>query len=212
MKTELGDKVLLYDETVRWCRSRKLRFQWIWPYGVVELNKVNATIWKGRKLKNVHVNGLKPFYWIGGDCKESVSTTSIFLQMAAPPDCLGVLDIVEVAVLSSHRDLGYGTGSFDESARIYCGSLVISIIVSAQQGIRHPQILWAHLIVNALMCSSPSFPPDTLMCSSPSFPPDTSLPFTVHSFVAQNLWSAIIHLQQCVKVCEWVTFSKQTKS
>jgi hypothetical protein len=55
MKTELGDKVLLYDETVRRCRSRKL---WIGPYGGVELNKVNATIRKGRKLKNVHVNGL----------------------------------------------------------------------------------------------------------------------------------------------------------
>jgi hypothetical protein len=60
-----------------------------------------------------------------------VSTTFIFLQMAAPPGCLGVVDTVEVALLSSHHDLGYGTGSFDESAGIYCESLVISIIVSA---------------------------------------------------------------------------------
>lgn len=29
---------------------------------VVELNKVNAAIRKGRKLIKVHVNGLKPFY------------------------------------------------------------------------------------------------------------------------------------------------------
>jgi hypothetical protein len=62
MKTELGDKALLYDETERRCRSRKLSSQWVGPHGVVELNKVNATIRKGRKLKNVHVNGLKPLY------------------------------------------------------------------------------------------------------------------------------------------------------
>ena len=62
MKTEVGHKVLLYDETVRRGRSRNLSSQWIGPYYVVELNKVNATIRKGRKLIKVHVNRLKPFY------------------------------------------------------------------------------------------------------------------------------------------------------
>jgi len=62
MKIEVGDKVLLYDETVRRGRSRKLSSQWIGPYEVVEVNKVNATIKKGRKLIKVHVNRLKPFY------------------------------------------------------------------------------------------------------------------------------------------------------
>jgi len=38
---------------------------------------------------------------------------------------------------------------------------VISSIAGAHQGIPHPQIVSPHLTVNALMCSSPSFPPDT---------------------------------------------------
>ena len=58
----MGDKVLLYDETVRRGRSRKLSSQWIGPYEVVEVNKVNAAVRKGRKLIKVHVNRLKPFY------------------------------------------------------------------------------------------------------------------------------------------------------
>ena len=62
MKIEVGEKVLLYNETVRWGGSRKLSFQWIGTYEVVELNKVNATIRKGRKLIMVHVNRLIPFY------------------------------------------------------------------------------------------------------------------------------------------------------
>ena len=62
MKTEVGHKVLLYDETVRRGRSRNLSSQWIGPYYVVELNKVNATIRKGRKLIKVNVNRLKSFY------------------------------------------------------------------------------------------------------------------------------------------------------
>ena len=58
----MGDKVLLYDETVQWGRSRKLSSQWIGPYEVVELNKMNDIIRKGHKLIKVHVNQLKPFY------------------------------------------------------------------------------------------------------------------------------------------------------
>jgi hypothetical protein len=46
MKIEVGDKVLLFDETVRRGRSRKLSSQWIGPYQVIEVNKVNATIRK----------------------------------------------------------------------------------------------------------------------------------------------------------------------
>jgi len=62
MKTEVGDKVLVYDDTVQRGRSQKLSSQWIGPYEVVEVNKVNATIKKGRKLIKVQVNRLKPFY------------------------------------------------------------------------------------------------------------------------------------------------------
>ena len=61
-KTEVGDKILLYGGTVRRGRSRNLSSQWIGPYEVVELNKVNATINKGCKLIEVHVNRLKLFY------------------------------------------------------------------------------------------------------------------------------------------------------
>jgi hypothetical protein len=56
MKIEVGDKVSLYDENVRRGRYLKLSSQWIGPYEVVEVNRVNATLRKGRKLINVHVN------------------------------------------------------------------------------------------------------------------------------------------------------------
>ena len=62
MKLQVGDKVLLLDETVRRDRSRKLSAQWIGPYTITEIDKVNATIARGRKLTKVHVNRLKPFY------------------------------------------------------------------------------------------------------------------------------------------------------
>ena len=62
MKLSVGDKVLLFDETVRRGRSRKLSSQWIGPYEVVEVNRVNATIRKGRKLMKVHLNRLKHFH------------------------------------------------------------------------------------------------------------------------------------------------------
>ena len=58
----IGDRVLLYDETVRRGRSKKLSSQWIGPYEVIGVDKVNATIKKGRKLQKVHMNRLKPFY------------------------------------------------------------------------------------------------------------------------------------------------------
>ena len=62
LKLQVGDKVLLFDETVRRGRSRKLSAQWIGPYTVTEVDKVNVTIAKGRKPKKVHINHLRPFY------------------------------------------------------------------------------------------------------------------------------------------------------
>jgi hypothetical protein len=40
----VGDKVLLYDETVRRGRSRKLCSQWLGPYEITSLDKINVTI------------------------------------------------------------------------------------------------------------------------------------------------------------------------
>ena len=62
LKLHVGDKVLLFDETVRRGRSRKLSAQWIGPYTVTKVDKVNVTIGKGRKPTKVHINRLKPFY------------------------------------------------------------------------------------------------------------------------------------------------------
>ena len=62
LNLHVGDKVLLFDETVRRGRSRKLSSQWIGPYTITELDKVNATIARGRKVNKVHLNRLKPFY------------------------------------------------------------------------------------------------------------------------------------------------------
>jgi len=61
-KLKAGDKVLLFDETVRCGRSRKLSAQWIGPHTTTEIGKVNGTIARGRKLVKVHINRLKPFY------------------------------------------------------------------------------------------------------------------------------------------------------
>jgi hypothetical protein len=61
-KLQVGNKVLLFDETVRRGRSRKLSAQWLGPYTITELDKVNATITRGRKSVKVHFNRLKPFY------------------------------------------------------------------------------------------------------------------------------------------------------
>jgi transposase InsO family protein len=58
----VGDKVLLYDETVRRGRSRKLSSQWLGPYKIISMDGVNATIKKGRHSQKVHLNWLKPFY------------------------------------------------------------------------------------------------------------------------------------------------------
>ena len=62
LKLQIGDKVLFFDETVCQGRSRKLSAQWIGPYNITEIDKVNATITRGCKVTRVHVNCLKPFY------------------------------------------------------------------------------------------------------------------------------------------------------
>ena len=59
---QVGDRVLLFDESVRRGRSRKLSAQWIGPYTVLAIDGVNATIKRGRNTIKVHVNRLKPFY------------------------------------------------------------------------------------------------------------------------------------------------------
>jgi len=63
-KLQVGDKVLIFDETVRRGRSRKLSAQCIAPYTITEIDKVKATIARGRKVTKVHVNLLRPCYWM----------------------------------------------------------------------------------------------------------------------------------------------------
>jgi len=57
---------LLFDETASRGRSRKLSAQWVGPYTITELDKVNATIVKGRKpvstrqpVKTILLDGLR---------------------------------------------------------------------------------------------------------------------------------------------------------
>jgi transposase InsO family protein len=59
---KVGDKVLLFDESVRRGRSKKLGAKWIGPYTVLAVDGVNATIKRGRAAVKVHVNRVKPFY------------------------------------------------------------------------------------------------------------------------------------------------------
>lgn len=61
-KYKVGQKVLLYDETVCKGWSRKLSPQYIGLYETIAVNRVNATIKKGHNTQQVHVNRLKPIY------------------------------------------------------------------------------------------------------------------------------------------------------
>ena len=58
---QVGDKVLLFDESVQRGRSRKLSAKWVGPFVVLRVDGVNATIIKARSTIKVHVNRLKPF-------------------------------------------------------------------------------------------------------------------------------------------------------
>lgn len=61
-KFQIGDKVLLHDETVRRGRSKKLDAVWIRPYEILMKNSdVNYTIKKGRTVLRTHANQLKLF-------------------------------------------------------------------------------------------------------------------------------------------------------
>jgi len=59
---QAGQKILLFDETIRRERSKKLSLQYVGPYDVLAVNGVNVTIKKGRTTQKVHVNRVRPFY------------------------------------------------------------------------------------------------------------------------------------------------------
>ena len=59
---QVGQKVLLFDETVRRGRSKKLSPQYVGPYNVLAVDGVNVTIKKGRTTQKIHVNRIRPFY------------------------------------------------------------------------------------------------------------------------------------------------------
>ena len=58
----VGDRVLLFDESVRRGRSRKLSVQCVGPYVVLATDGVNANIKRRRSTVKVQVNRLKPFF------------------------------------------------------------------------------------------------------------------------------------------------------
>jgi len=59
---QVGDKVLIFDETLRRGRSKKLKSLWTGPYQIIEkYSEVNYTVKKDRKTTRIHVNRLKPF-------------------------------------------------------------------------------------------------------------------------------------------------------
>jgi hypothetical protein len=60
---QVGDKVLLFDVSVRRGRSRKLSAQWGRPYVVLAVDGVNPTIKRGRNTTNYHLNLLNPFLY-----------------------------------------------------------------------------------------------------------------------------------------------------
>ena len=59
----MGDKVLLFDESVRRGISKKLSSLWIGPYTIIKkLSDVNYNIQKGKNKQTIHANRLKHFY------------------------------------------------------------------------------------------------------------------------------------------------------
>jgi hypothetical protein len=52
---QVGQKILLFDETVRRGRSKKLSPQYIGPYEVLAVEGMNVVIRKGRNTQKVHV-------------------------------------------------------------------------------------------------------------------------------------------------------------
>lgn len=59
----IGDKVLLYDESVRRGRSKKLSSLWIGPYIISDkISDLNYVIQKGKNKQTIHANRLKHFY------------------------------------------------------------------------------------------------------------------------------------------------------
>jgi len=59
---KVGDKVLIYDETLQRGRSKKSESLWIGPYKIIEKHsKVNYIVKKGKKTARINVNRLKPF-------------------------------------------------------------------------------------------------------------------------------------------------------
>ena len=81
-KLQVGHKVLLFDETVRRSRSRKLSAQWIGPYTITEMDEVNATIVRGRRSTKVHVNRLKPFFFLKKRGGGMVNSNAAYLFVA----------------------------------------------------------------------------------------------------------------------------------
>ena len=57
-----GDKILLYEESVRRGRSKKPESKWIGPYRIIKRNSsVNYAIQKGKKTLLTHENRLEHF-------------------------------------------------------------------------------------------------------------------------------------------------------
>jgi len=62
MEFKIGDQVLIYDETLRRGRSKKLNAKWKGPYTIIEKKSdANYVIKTGRKSTTVHANRLKLF-------------------------------------------------------------------------------------------------------------------------------------------------------
>ena len=53
---------MLFDETVRRGRSKKISLQYVGPYEVLAIKGVNVAIKRGRTTPKVHVNRIRPFY------------------------------------------------------------------------------------------------------------------------------------------------------
>jgi len=61
-KFRVGDQVLLYNETVRRGRAKKLETLWIGPYVIIKkLSDVIYVVKKGRRTMQVHANRIKHY-------------------------------------------------------------------------------------------------------------------------------------------------------
>jgi hypothetical protein len=129
----VGDKVLLYDETVRRGRSKKLSSQWLGPYEVISLDRVNAIIKAQTKGPPKQIKTLLLLKVV-----EKIAYLRNDLRLQMDPGLVWIIPlwIAYVSVTPEARNLGEGRGysidRYDESPGLYYELLGETVLYNSE--------------------------------------------------------------------------------